>query len=70
MTINRAKISNWHNTKPGLLVFGLVELGLSYGFFSWAVDNGKLQAWALAFVFFIGAAQNGFRFMRKVVRND
>lgn len=48
----------WHRTKPGLLVFALVELALAYAFVSWAIDTGSLLDYFCAIVLIIGGVQN------------
>ncbi|MDB5164601.1 MAG: hypothetical protein JWL89_227 [Candidatus Saccharibacteria bacterium] len=52
------KLDKWHKTKLGLLIFGLVELGLAYGFVSLAIDRGSFLYYAAALIFLIGALQN------------
>jgi hypothetical protein len=52
------KLDIWHKTKLGLLVFGLVELAITYGFISLAIDRGNLWWYILALVFLVGALQN------------
>ncbi len=54
----------WHKTRLGLLVFGLVELAISYGLFSWAVDRGNSLLYLLTLTFLVGALQNLFKLMR------
>jgi hypothetical protein len=53
-----ATIDTFHKTRFGYLVFGLVELGLSYAVASWAIDSGSLWLWALAFILLFGFLQN------------
>ncbi len=50
------KLHNWHQTKLGLLVFGLVELGVAYGFAGLAIDRGGLWWYALTLIFFVGGS--------------
>lgn len=52
------KLNKWHQTRPGLLVFGLVELLIAYGFLSLAIDRGNPWWYALTLVFTIGFVQN------------
>jgi hypothetical protein len=52
------KIDAWHRTKSGLLVFGLVELGLAYGFMSLSIDRGNFWWYLLTLIFLVGALQN------------
>jgi hypothetical protein len=51
----------WKQTRAGLLVTGLVELALAYGFGSWAIDSGSWWHYLLTFVFFAGAVQSFVR---------
>lgn len=52
------KLHRWHQTKVGLLVFGLVELGSAYILVSLAIDRGQLLYYALALILLFGALQN------------
>lgn len=56
--MNLKQLDSFHKTRTGYLVFGLVELGFSYLFFSLAVNSGSLWQWTLAFLLFVGFAQN------------
>lgn len=51
-------IDRWHKTKPGYLVFGLIELAIAYGFASLAIDRGNFVWYALAIFFLVGTLQN------------
>lgn len=63
------KLNDWHQTKIGYLVFGLVEIVLAYAAVSWAIDSGRLLAYLLGIVFLIGGAQNIVKCIAKVVRH-
>ena len=52
------KFDTWHQTKVGLLVMGLIELGVAYGFVSLSIDRGNLWWYLLTIIFFVGALQN------------
>jgi hypothetical protein len=52
------RFDKWHKTKSGLLVSGLIELAITYGFISLAIDRGNLWWYLLTLVFFVGALQN------------
>ena len=52
------KIDAWHKTGPGLFVFGLVELGLAYGFASLSIDRGNLWWYLLTLTLLVGALRN------------
>jgi hypothetical protein len=54
-------LDRWHKTKLGLLIFGLVELAVSYGFVSLAIDRGNWLWYGLTLVFLFGALQNLFK---------
>jgi hypothetical protein len=51
----------WHQTKPGFLVFAIVELAVVYGFGSLAIDRGDLWWYLLTLVFLVGSLQNLFK---------
>jgi len=63
-----SKLDKWHKTKLGLLVFALVELGITYGFICLAIDRGNLLYYLLALIFFIGALRNFFKLIGALVR--
>lgn len=52
------QLDKWHKTRLGLLVFGLVELGIAYGFASLSIDRGSLIWYLLTLIFLVGALQN------------
>lgn len=62
------RISNWHQTKPGLLVFALVELTLAYAFVSLSIDHGVLWYYLLTLIFLVGSLQNLFKLTDKLLR--
>jgi hypothetical protein len=62
------QLDRWHKTRPGLTVFGLVELALTYGFMSLAIDRGNLWWYLLTLLFLVGALQNFVRLIGSYVR--
>lgn len=52
------KLDEFHKTRTGFLVFGLVELALAYLFVSLAINSGSLWEWVLAIIFLFGGLQN------------
>ncbi|MEJ0073214.1 MAG: hypothetical protein WDN27_04010 [Candidatus Saccharibacteria bacterium] len=56
--MNARAIDTFHKTRLGHLVFGVLELGLSLAALNWAIGNGSLWIWALAFVLLFGFLQN------------
>jgi hypothetical protein len=60
-------LHKWHQSKLGLLVFGLIELAIAYGFASLAIDRGNFLWYLLALIFLIGALQNLFKLIRVFV---
>jgi hypothetical protein len=62
-----SRIKRWHQAKPGLLVFGLVELGVTYGFISLAIDRGNFLWYLLALIFLIGSLQNFVKLIGKLI---
>ncbi|HSH56209.1 MAG TPA: hypothetical protein VK983_05305 [Candidatus Limnocylindrales bacterium] len=63
------RLEQWHQTKLGLAVFGLVELGLAYVSASQALDSGSLLRWFIAIVLFIGAMVNFVKLLGKVFKH-
>ena len=61
------RLHKWHQSKLGLLVFGLVELAIAYGFASLSIDRGNLLWYLLALIFFVGALQNIFKLIGKFI---
>lgn len=52
------KLHEWHQTKVGLVVFGLLELVLAYIIGSKAIDTANLWEYALTILLIIGAIHN------------
>lgn len=52
------QLDAWHQTKPGFLVFGLLELAAAYGFASLAIDRGNFWWYLFALIFLVGALHN------------
>lgn len=57
----------WHKTTQGLLCFAVVELLLVYGFASLAIDRGNLWYYLLTLIFLVGALQNLFGVVGKII---
>ncbi len=57
------KLDRWHKTRLGLLVFALIELAITYGFASLAIDRGNLWWYLLTLIFLVGALQNFFKLL-------
>jgi hypothetical protein len=55
-------LDKWHQTRFGLLIFGLVELGASYGFACLSIDIGNLLLYLLTLILFVGAIKNLIHF--------
>jgi len=66
--MNLKRLDTFHKTKPGYLLFGLVELGLSYWFLSLAINSGSLWEWALAIILLVGFLQNMVKLVRKLAK--
>ena len=60
------KLHNWHQTKIGLLIFGLIELAIAYGFASLAIDRGNFLWYLLALIFLVGCLAKSIQVNRKV----
>lgn len=68
--MNLKQLDKFHQTRTGYIVFGLVELALSYLFFGLAVNSGSLWQWALVFVLFIGFSQNFAKLIGTLIRGN
>jgi len=53
-----AKLDRWHHTRPGLLIMGIIELGLSYGFASLSITSGNLWWYLVTIILFVGGIHN------------
>lgn len=62
-----SRLHKWHQAKLGLLVFTVTELAISYGFASLAIDRGNLLYYLLALIFLVGALQNSFKLIGKLI---
>jgi hypothetical protein len=62
------QIDAWHKTKHGYLLFGLGELLLAYGFFSWAIDNGHLWTYFIGIILLVGTMRNFVALSKEVIR--
>jgi hypothetical protein len=60
------QLDKWHKTKLGLLVFALIELAITYGFASLAIDRGNLWWYLLALIFLVGTLQNAGKLIWKL----
>lgn len=56
--MNLRAIDKFHKTRVGYLVFGLVELALSYVFANMAIPSGDWWQWLLALICLFGFLQN------------
>jgi hypothetical protein len=61
------KLAKWHHTKSGLLVFGVIELVIAYGFASLAIDRGNLWWYLLVLIFLVGALQNFAKLIKRLI---
>lgn len=52
------QLAKWHHTRPGLLLFAVIELAAAYGLASIAIDRGNLLWYVLTLIFLVGALQN------------
>lgn len=57
------KLDRFHKTKPGLFLFVVIELAITYAFASLSIDRGSLWFYLLALLFLIGALRNLFRLL-------
>ena len=64
------KLDDFHKTKIGFLVFGLVELVIAYGFASLSIDRGNLWWYLLTLIFLIGFIQNFIKLIKKIIHGN
>jgi len=57
-------LDKWHKTKTGYLVFGIVELALSYLFISLALDSAHTWQYVLSILLLIGGVHNLIKIFR------
>lgn len=57
----------WHKTSAGYTVAGLVELAISYGIGSLAINSGSWWEYVLTLIFLIGALQNFVKLIGSVL---
>ena len=60
------KLDRFHKSKLHLLVFALVELAITYGFVSLAIDRGNMLWYLLTLIFFVGFLQNIIKLIGKL----
>ena len=56
--MNVRSIVKFHQTRPGYMAFGLVELGLFLWLVNLAIPSGDWWEWLLAFICLLGFLQN------------
>lgn len=61
-----ARLDEFHKTRLGCAVFGLIELVMSYGFLDWGLDSGGWWFWVIALFLFVGSLQNFFYALKGV----
>ncbi|HEX8762521.1 MAG TPA: hypothetical protein VF733_02065 [Candidatus Saccharimonadales bacterium] len=59
--MNLRQLDQWHKTRPGLMVFGLIELVLAYLFGLLATDSGSVWQWILTFILLFAGLANLIR---------
>jgi hypothetical protein len=64
------RIHNWHQTRAGFLVFGIVELVIAYGFASLAINRGSLIWYILTIIFLVGGLQNLVKLIWKAIHGN
>jgi hypothetical protein len=60
------RLDKWHKTKRGLSVFTLIELVITYGFASLAIDRGNPLWYLLTLLFLVGSLQNLFKLIGRM----
>ncbi len=62
------QLDTFHQSKPGLLAFGLVELAIAYGLASLSIDRGNFLWYLLTLVFFVGSLRNILKLVGLLLR--
>lgn len=70
MTDTFSNIDKFHHTRKGKLIFGVVELLLSYAIISRAIDTGSLWEWGVGLLFVIGGINNLIRVLGRQIKKD
>lgn len=60
-------LQRWHQTRAGLLIFGLAELAAACLIGLRAIDTGSLWQYFLALLLGAGTLQNAVRFVRTFI---
>ena len=60
------KFEQWHQTRVGLVVMGLIELLLAYGVGSRAISTGSYWEYGLTLILFIGGINNVIKLIKTV----
>ena len=60
------KLDSWQQSKPGLLITGLIALGLAYVFGSSAIDSGSLLDYVITILLGLSAIQNFYMLSKKM----
>jgi len=55
------RLDQFHKTRRGYAVFGLVELLMAWGFLDWALDTGNLLWWIVTAFLLLGVLQNFYQ---------
>jgi len=63
------RMTAWHQTKIGLLVFAVLEAATAALFLDWAVTGGSWLDWLCFVILVSGFVQNAFKLILKV-RHD
>jgi hypothetical protein len=53
-----AKLDQFHKTRNGYIVFGLIELALLYGAVSIAIDTANMWVYLLSIILLVGVFMN------------
>jgi hypothetical protein len=61
------QLKKWHKTKLGLLVFGLMELAIAYGFACLAISHGNLWWYLFGLAFLVGSLNHLFKLIGKII---
>jgi hypothetical protein len=62
------QLDAWHQTKPGLVFFGVLELMLAYAVGSTALGTGSWAQYAITLLLLVGGLHNFIKLIGKLLR--
>lgn len=64
------QLHQFHRSRLGHLIFGIIELAIAYGMASWSIYSGQWWQYLLTFLFIYGGVRNLLRIIFRRKDND